>query len=126
MKLAYACWRKKRLGFPHFPKTDERLLGTWKSDKRRTFAEWNWKNNTSAKKKARLKAFFGKLEVTYTRANVISLLRHRKWRASTAIRGFRTRRKQCGHSRIRRIENKKPTQVLERRVENDKGVLFAT
>jgi hypothetical protein len=64
---------------PHFPKIDKRLLGTWKSDKRRTFAEWNWKKNTPPKKREKLKSFFGKLEITYTRTRVISALRHRKW-----------------------------------------------
>jgi hypothetical protein len=63
---------------PRFPKVDKRLLGTWKSDKRRTFAEWNWKRNTSPKKKAKLKAFFGKQEITYTRTKVITVLPHRK------------------------------------------------
>jgi hypothetical protein len=70
---------KARVAPPRFPKTDKRLLGTWKSDKRRTFAEWNWKKGATPKKKAKLKSFFGKLEVTYTRTKVISLLRHKKW-----------------------------------------------
>jgi hypothetical protein len=60
-------------------KTDKRLLGTWKSDARRTFADWNWKKNTSPKRKARLKSFFGKLEITYTCTKVISKLRYRRW-----------------------------------------------
>ena len=64
---------------PRFPKFDKRLLGTWKSDKRRTFFEWNWKKNTPPNKKAKLKSFFGKLKVTYTRTKVISALHHRKW-----------------------------------------------
>jgi hypothetical protein len=69
----------KRAKFPIFPRTDKRLLGTWKSDKKRTFAEWNWGKCVSPKRKARLKSFFGKLEITYTRTKVISVLRHRKW-----------------------------------------------
>jgi hypothetical protein len=63
-------------GPPQFPKTDKRLLGTWKSDKRRTFLEWNWKKNSSPKRKARVKSLFGKWEFTYTRTKVISLNRH--------------------------------------------------
>jgi hypothetical protein len=61
---------KKESAVPRFPKTDKRLLGTWKSDRRRTFAEWNWKKNTSPKRRARLQSLFGKLEVTYTRTKV--------------------------------------------------------
>ena len=68
-----------RTKFPVFPKIDKRLLGTWKSDKRRTFAEWNWKKGTPPQKKAKLKSFFGKLEITYTCTKVISVLRHRQW-----------------------------------------------
>jgi hypothetical protein len=74
---------------PRFSKVDRRLLGTWKSDKRRTFAEWNWKRNTSPKKKANLKAFFGKLEITYTRTKIITVLPHRKseWARRYAVLG---------------------------------------
>jgi len=64
---------------PRFPKTDKRLLGVWKSDKRRTFAEWNWKTRTPPWKKARLKSFFGKAEITYTRNMVHSKLPHRNF-----------------------------------------------
>jgi hypothetical protein len=70
---------KTKSELPRFPGADKRLLGTWKSDKRRTFAEWNWKKNTSPKKKAQLKSFFGNLEITYTRTKVVSVLRYRKW-----------------------------------------------
>jgi hypothetical protein len=55
---------------PTFPKNDKRLLGVWKSDRRRTFADWRWKKNTPPRKRARLKAFFGKLEITYTRNKI--------------------------------------------------------
>ena len=64
---------------PKFPKTDSRLLGTWKSDRKRTFAEWVWRKKTPPRKKEKLKALFGKLRITYTRSRVISNLPHRKW-----------------------------------------------
>jgi hypothetical protein len=70
---------KAKSVLPQFPKTDKRLLGIWKSDKRRTFAEWNWKRKISSQKKAKIRSLFGKLEVTYTRTKVISVLPHRDW-----------------------------------------------
>lgn len=66
---------------PKVPKTDPRLLGTWKSDKRQTFADWNWKKHTPPGKKARLKSLFGKLTLTFTRNAVISSLPHREWQS---------------------------------------------
>jgi hypothetical protein len=69
-------------GLPTFPKHDVRLLGAWRTDKRRTFAEWNWRKGISPKKRSRLKSLFGNLEVTYTRTKVISVLRHRNWETS--------------------------------------------
>jgi len=62
-----------------FPKFDKRLPGAWKSDKKRTFAEWNWKRNTSPDKRAKIKSLFGNLEITYTRSKVHSKLPHRKF-----------------------------------------------
>lgn len=67
---------------PHSPKIDKRLLDTWKSDARRTFAEWNWKRNTTATKRARFKSFFGKLEITYTRNRIISKFPQQQWEQS--------------------------------------------
>ena len=60
---------------PRFPKTDKRLLGTWKSDCRRTFEDWSWSKKLSPKKKKRFQSLFGKLEVTYTRHKIILRLR---------------------------------------------------
>ena len=67
---------------PSFPKTEKRLLGTWKSDKRRTFAEWSWAKKLTPKKKEWFKSIFGKLEINYGRTKVISRLRHRRWEQS--------------------------------------------
>jgi hypothetical protein len=64
---------------PRFPKIDKRLLGTWKSDRKRTFAEWNWRTGISPEKKEELKSIFGKLLITYTRSRVIWNLPYRKW-----------------------------------------------
>ena len=71
--------RKVKTLPPKWPKTDSRLLGTWKSDRRRTFAEWSWGENVSPKKKEKLKSLFGKLLITYTRSRIIWNLPHRKW-----------------------------------------------
>jgi hypothetical protein len=67
---------------PRFPKTDKRLLGVWKSDRKRTFRDWVWTKIISPKRKHRFKLLFGKLEITYTRTKVISSLRYRKWEQS--------------------------------------------
>ena len=68
---------------PAFRKIDKRLLGTWKSDRIRTFKEWSWTKNISPQKKKRFQSIFGKLEITYTRTKIISSLRHRKWEQAT-------------------------------------------
>ena len=66
----------------NFPETDPRLLGSWKSDLRRTFRDWNWKSNTSPKKRDRLKSLFGKSMVTFTQTKTILNLPHRDWQTS--------------------------------------------
>jgi hypothetical protein len=48
-------------------KTDRRLLGTWRSDRRRTVAEWRFFKPVSPKNKRTFLAIFGKLEITYSR-----------------------------------------------------------
>lgn len=79
---AMSTFSKATLGPRNFPKTDQRLLGTWKSDVRRTFSDWSWKKNTPPQKKAQLKSFFGKLLITFTRSKIISNLPHRDWQSS--------------------------------------------
>lgn len=64
---------------PHIPKFDTRLLGTWKSDAKRTLAEWRWRKNLSPAKRKKCGKFFGSLEITYTRKRVIRNLPHRHW-----------------------------------------------
>src|SRR6478609_9354320 len=61
-------------------KNDQRLLGTWKSDARRTLAEWSEKVSTA--KQTALKSLFGRVELTYTRSKVIARLRQRGWEQS--------------------------------------------
>jgi hypothetical protein len=67
---------------PRFQKFDKRLLGTWKSDKRRTFKDWVWKKKLAPARRKFFESLFGKLRVTYTRGRVISSLRHRGWEQS--------------------------------------------
>lgn len=73
---------KSKFKIPGFLKADPRLIGTWKSDKRRTFAEWCWKKNTSPRRKEALRSFFGKHEIIFTRSRLVSRLPHRKWEAA--------------------------------------------
>ena len=73
---------KLKSATPRFPKCDARLLGTWKSDAKRTLREWAWKKGLSAKLQSQLRSMFGKCEVTYTRTRVVTSLRHRKWKSS--------------------------------------------
>ncbi len=47
-------------------KPDRRLLGHWKSDRRRTMAEWKWPPRTSIKKKRFATSLFGHLKLRYT------------------------------------------------------------
>ncbi len=67
---------------PRFAKTDKRLLGTWKSDRVRTFKEWRFTKRLSQKRKTWFKSLFGKLEITYSRTCARSVLPHRKWEQS--------------------------------------------
>ncbi len=50
--------------------SDKRLLGTWRSDRRRTVAEWRFSKPISSKNKRMFLAIFGKLEITYTRKRI--------------------------------------------------------
>ncbi len=54
------------------PKTDLRLLGHWKSDRRRTLADWKWAPRTNPKKKKFVASLFGHLKLRYTRRYVYS------------------------------------------------------
>lgn len=55
-------------------KTDTRLLGTWQSDRRRTFRHWKPKPGCPLKSLRRLKAMFGELVVRWTRTRCYSEL----------------------------------------------------
>ena len=69
-------------GFPKIPKVDRRLIGTWKSDARRTIAEWTWRKKPSRQNLKALEFIFGKLQVTFDRSREISRLPDRKWKQS--------------------------------------------
>ena len=45
---------------------DRRLIGTWRSDRKKTFSDWVWPGKRSTKSKERFKALFGHLEIRYT------------------------------------------------------------
>ena len=44
---------------------DRRLVGTWKSDRRRTFRDFHPRKGVSEERIRKLKSLFGKLEVRY-------------------------------------------------------------
>jgi len=54
------------------PKTDRRLLGTWRSDRRRTVKEWRFLPRTPQRIRKRLAAIFGHLALRYTRRRLYS------------------------------------------------------
>ena len=62
----------------HAPKTDGRLLGTWRSDKRRTLKEWAFKPGLARRHRQRFRGIFGRLKITYTRRRIHSVLG--RWR----------------------------------------------
>ena len=62
----------------HKPKTDKRLLGTWRSDRRRTLKDWIWRRGWPARKRKKLASIFGHLTLRYTRARLYSDYRGHK------------------------------------------------
>lgn len=54
----------------HKGKTDRRLLGTWRSDRRRTLRELRFPRHVPRKRQEPLRAIFGKLRLTYTRSRI--------------------------------------------------------
>lgn len=48
------------------PRTDKRLLGTWRTDRRRTVAEWHFAKRLAPRRRRKFLAIFGKLRLTYT------------------------------------------------------------
>ena len=49
------------------PKFDKRLIGTWKSDRRRTFQHYKAKPGTDPKQLRKLKSLFGKMTIRWGR-----------------------------------------------------------
>jgi len=48
------------------PKTDKRLLGTWRSDRPRTIAEWRFIDRVTPEQRRKLFSLLGKLRLTHT------------------------------------------------------------
>jgi len=63
---------------PRVPKTDKRLLGTWRSDRQRTLKEWSFPPGTTRKHRRFLRGIFGKLRLTFTRKHIQYVLKD--WR----------------------------------------------
>src|SRR5262245_28485382 len=53
---------------------DKRLIGSWRSDRERTIADWRFKPDTPEDKQEIVINMFGKLELTYSRYRCVSLL----------------------------------------------------
>ena len=64
---------------PPVPKFDRRLIGHWKSDARRTLAEWRWGEKPTPKRRQVVRWIFGKLVLTYKRNEVVSELKGDRW-----------------------------------------------
>lgn len=60
-------------------KTDKRLLGTWRSDRRRTLRELRFRPGLGRKHRALVREMFGHLRLTYTRRQVLGVLRDYKF-----------------------------------------------
>lgn len=56
------------------PRIDKRLLGTWRSDRTATIAEWRFAKRFSALRRRKFLDIFGKLRLRFTRARVFSIL----------------------------------------------------
>src|SRR5439155_9865528 len=57
------------------PMRDRRLLGTWRSDARRTLKGWVFPPRMSAARRERFARIFGKLVIRYTPTRIISEFR---------------------------------------------------
>src|SRR5208282_2104467 len=51
----------------HITKTDRRLIGAWRSDRRRTLKDWIWCPRASAAHRKRVADIFGHLVIRFTR-----------------------------------------------------------
>jgi hypothetical protein len=58
---------KAKSSIPRFPKTDIRLIGVWRSEDKRRWAEWTWPEGFSPKKKELFKSISVRQGVAYTR-----------------------------------------------------------
>src|SRR5262245_34956918 len=55
------------------------LLGTWRSDRKRTTAQWVFPKRLAAARRRQFEAIFGKMVVRYTRTRHISRYNARTW-----------------------------------------------
>jgi len=69
--MSFARGRSKR--------KDERLMGTWRSDKERTLGTWKWKATSTPDGRARVSEWFGKLTYRYTEDTVYGEFEDQKW-----------------------------------------------
>src|ERR1043166_1017472 len=51
-------------------KTDKRLLGTWRSDRKRTVVDWRFDRRVTPVQRRKFFDIFGRLRLTYTRTRI--------------------------------------------------------
>ena len=54
----------------HIIKSDSRLIGIWRSDRRRTVKDWVWPPRASAARRKRVGDIFGHLTIRFTRQKI--------------------------------------------------------
>jgi hypothetical protein len=57
------------------------LIGTWRSDRKRTVAQWVYPKRLAAARRKSFEAIFGKMQVRYTRSRHTSKFEGRTWTA---------------------------------------------
>jgi hypothetical protein len=66
-------------GIPPTPKTDRRLIGTWKSDRPATIKEWHFPKKITPELRRWFLKIFGDLSVTYTRTRIRGVFREHRY-----------------------------------------------
>jgi len=55
------------------------LIGTWRSDRKRTISQWVWPKRLAGRRRKEFEAIFGKMQVRYTKSRHYSKFDGRTW-----------------------------------------------
>jgi len=55
------------------------LLGTWRSDRKRTVSQWVYPKRLAERRRKEFEAIFGKMQVRYTKTRHVSKFKGRTW-----------------------------------------------